>query len=844
MKLSLNQLRQCTEAYNWSDDLLDITVNSLVDKIGAQLGGIDEVDKLGDKYKGIIIVKVVECIKHPNADKLSLCKIDDGGKAENVARDDKGLVQVVCGAPNVRAGLTVAWLPPGSTVPDSIGKDPFTLEARELRGAISNGMLASPKELALNDNHDGILELDDDQLAGADFAEAYGLKDEVILDIENKMFTHRPDCFGLIGLAREIAGIEGKPFHSPDWYKVKLDLPAVETEQLPFKVNNELPEKVSRFTVIAMSEVKVGPSPLWLQIGLNKLGVRSINNVVDLTNYYMLLTGQPLHAYDYDKVKQLSSGDEAVLTVRSPRSEEEIELLNGKTVEPRSGTIMIATDTKAIAIGGVMGGVETEVDDSTKNILIESANFNMYSVRRTSMENGLFTDGVTRFTKGQSPLQTLSVLLKIVEDMKRLTNAKVASEVLDNNNIEQVVMERESLFVSIDISLEFINTRLGLNLSEEEISTILSNVEFKVEKDNDNLKISAPFWRTDIELREDVVEEVGRLYGYDKLPLVLPKRSLAPAVKDELLEAKSRIRSRLSRYGANEILTYSFVDGNLLEKSGQDKEKAFELSNALRPELQFYRLSLVPSLLDKVHPNQKAGYDEFALFEIGKSHSLDQVNDGEIVEFELTALVVAANDKLKKAGSAYYQAKDYLCALAGTELEFEPLPTNMADSYMAAFYSPNRSAKVTVKSTQEFLGVVGEFKPEVSKNLKLPKYCAGFEVDTTVIGKLLRTASSYKELSRFPGISQDISLKVKKEVSYKSLSDLIGESLTSTKPDKTTFSLSPRDIYESEKDPEHKNITLRLNISCYARTMTDTEVAQLLDAAAQVALSQLHAERL
>jgi phenylalanyl-tRNA synthetase beta chain len=844
MKLSLNQLSQCTELNNWSADLLDIGVDKLVDKIGAQLGAIDEVIKFGNKYNGIVIVKVATCIKHPNADKLSLCKIDDGGKVQDVARDDQGLVQVVCGAPNVKSGLMVAWLPPGSVVPDSASKDPFTLEAREIRGEISNGMLASPKELALNDNHDGILELDSDKQPGSDFAEVYGLNNDVILDIENKMFTHRPDCFGLIGVAREIAGIEGKAFTSPNWFKLKLDLPETQSEGLKVSVNNELPERVARFTVLALSDVQVKPSPLWLQISLNKLGVRSINNVVDLTNYYMLLTGQPLHAYDYDKVKALSSGDEAVLTVRSPKPEEEIALLNGKTVEPNSETIIIATDKKAIGIGGVMGGAETEVDDSTKNIIIECANFNMYSVRRTSMALGLFTDAVTRFTKGQSPLQTLCVLLKITEHLKELSGAKVAGQVIDNNNVEQLVMDRESLYPSIDITLDFINSRLGLNLSSEEVSTILSNVEFKIEVSEDMISVTAPFWRTDIELREDVVEEVGRLYGYDKLPLILPKRSLTPIQKDDLLEAKAQIRSSLSRYGANEILTYSFVDGNLLDKSGQNKEKAFELANALRPELQFYRLSIIPSLLDKVHPNLKAGFDEFALFEIGKSHSLDHVNDGEIVEFELTSLVVAAADKLKKAGNAYYQAKDYLTTLAKAELVFEPLPDNMASSYMAAFYEPNRSAKVIVKETQEFLGIVGEFKPSVTRSLKLPKYCAGFEVDTTVLAKLKKKDKTYQQLSRFPSIIQDISLKVDKKISYESLKDLVRETIDKSKPEQTSFSLGPLDIYESEADTDHKNITLRLTIACYTRTMTDNEVSSLLDTAANAAQSKLHAQRL
>jgi phenylalanyl-tRNA synthetase beta chain len=223
MKVSLNLLRYLARHYQLADKLVPEDTNQLLNLIGAQLAGIDEVKYVGGKYDGVVIAKVLESRKHENSDHLSICIVDDGGKVTDVSRDADGHVQVVCGAPNVRAGLTVAWLPPGSTVPSSVDVgEPFVLEAREIRGEVSNGMLASPKELAIGDNHDGILEIDDEIKPGTPFGEYFGLKDDVIIDMENKMFTHRPDCFGVLGVAREIAGIQGLKFTSPKWYDAKL----------------------------------------------------------------------------------------------------------------------------------------------------------------------------------------------------------------------------------------------------------------------------------------------------------------------------------------------------------------------------------------------------------------------------------------------------------------------------------------------------------------------------------------------------------------------------------------------------------------------------------------------
>lgn len=846
MKVSLNKIRFAGEHFK-VPNLVPDGLDKLVEKIGAQLGAVEEVEPYGDRFEGVIIVKVVECEKHPNADKLSLCRVDDGGAVKKVERDDDGLVQVVCGAPNVRKGILAAWLPPGATVPSTRGKDPFVLEAREFRGQVSNGMLASLKELGIGDSHEGILEVDADVKPGTTFIEAYRAEGEAVIEIENKMFTHRPDCFGLMGITREVAGIQGLPFKSPDWYVIDPAFPGVEGEALPLKVTNELPELVPRFTAIAMSDVKVGPSPVWLQIVLSELGVRPINNIVDFTNFWMLETGQPLHAYDYDKLKTLS-GAEPTIVIRKPQKGEKIKLLNGKEIEPQADTIMIATDKKLIGVGGVMGGSETEVDEHTRNIVLECANFDMYSIRRASMAHGLFTDAVTRFTKGQSPLQNLAVLARIVEHVREDAGGRVAGKAIDSNHVNAKVRERGSLYPPVRTSAEFINARLGLELSAADIKKLLENVEFTVETEGKELVVVAPFWRTDIEIPEDIVEEVGRLYGYDRLPLELPKRELTPAPRDALLDAKAVIRNRLVKAGANEVLTYSFVPGSMLDKTGQDRAEAFEIANALSPDLQYYRLSLMPSLLEKVHPNIKAGFEDFALFEIGKTHSADlKDSEGLPGEFECTALVVTAEDKLKKPGAPYYQARAYLEAMVdGVELTFKPVTKDAMKYPIVQPYEPSRSALVSVKDG-DFLGIIGEFKPGVARALKLPQFTAGFEIDTTVLQPLIQKGPAYRPLSRFPSVKQDITFKVKAELAYQELYDFLNETLAAgsgTGSLKIGAWIEPLDMYQKSGDEAHKQLTFRVTAVSDDRTLTDKEVGKLLDDVAAAAHKKYGAERL
>lgn len=819
MKVSVNWLKQFMD--------IQLPVDQLVQRIGAQLGEVESVEYIGAKYKDVIVARVVTCDKHPNADKLSVCTIDDGGIVQNVERAENGYVTVVCGAPNVRTGMIVAWLPPGSVVPATFSKDPFVLEARDLRGVTSNGMLASASELAITEDHTGILEIDVEANPGTSFMDVYEL-DDYIIDIENKMFTHRPDCFGMLGVAREIAGISNVAFTSPDWYLKSLDRIKLGPERLPLYVRNEAGGLVPRLMAVAMAGVTVRPSPVIIQTYLSRVGLRPINNIVDVTNYLMLLTGQPLHAYDYDKIKAVS-GEIPTLIARTAHEAEKLALLNSKTIELNDSSIVIATDKQAIGVAGVMGGAETEVDVSTKNIILEVANFDMYNIRRTSMRLGLFTDAVTRFNKGQSPLQNDIILEEAVATLQYVSGAQVASEVFD-------VKESLPATPTVTVNATFINQRLGLTATADDMAQRLRNVEFKVTVDGDELSVTAPYWRTDISIKEDVVEEVGRLIGYDHLPLGLPKRTIKPAAHNQLLNIKKTIRNRLASFGANELLTYSFVHGNLLERVGQDKSQSYKLSNALSPDIQYYRLSLLPSLLEKVHFNIKAGHNNFALFELNKSFNKTVADTDEPDlpgEQESLAFVYASQHN--HAAAAYYQANLYATKLLqslGVNYLVGPIEQEPTEAGMQQLLKPfelSRSAVVTVNG--ELIGVIGEFNQATRKNLKLPLTSSGFEFN---IEKLARHAreNSYVEAPKYPKVEQDICLKVDSQMSYQTLHDFVSAELAIFMHGRMLPSLTPLDIYQRADDPQFKQITFRFVVASYDKTMTAEEVNTMLDTVA------------
>lgn len=806
---------------NWLKKFTDIngTVDELATLIGARLVEIESVHDLGAKYKGVIVARIVECAPLEGSDHLNVTKIDDGGVVENVERDKNGLVQVVCGAPNVRAGLFVAWLPPSSTVPETFDEaEPFVLGAKPLRGVMSNGMLASARELDLYDDHSGILEIDKDAAPGTPFAELYELND-YLLDIENKSLTHRPDAFGVIGFAREVAGIQGLPFATPAWLEV-LEA-AVEndgsTEAPAIKI--EVPELSDRFQAIVLSGVNENAkSPVQLQTYLARSGVRPINASVDVSNYLMLLTGQPSHTYDYDKLKAVA-GDDFTIRVRLAHPEETLALLDGKEVKLDASDIVVAAGETAVGLAGIMGGQSTTVDETTKAVLFESATFDLYHMRSSQMRHGIFSEAVTRFTKGiPAPLST-PVLNEAVRMLQAYTGAHATSPV-----VQDYPGAKEPIVVRIGVAQ--INATLGTQYAAEDVADLLNNVGFQTIFEGLEVIITVPYWRQDIHIGEDIIEEVGRLAGFDSINLTLPQREFVAVMPNAFDMLRARLRKNFVRAGANEVVTYSFVHGDVLKKAGQIPDNAYRIVNSISPDLQYYRQSLTPSLLSNVFANVKAGYSSFALFEANKVHQKVDALTAEYVPVERDNLaLVLTNAKAK--GVAYYDAKamlEYALGVEGVVPAYHPLTEQTEATY--APFEPKRSALVVDKKSGAIIGVVGEYKKSVQKAFKTPEYTAGFEISPRAIQLSLESVGiQYRPLSKYPGTERDICFQVHQTVAYEAIINPVREVLESTG---LIAEISPLDIYKPEEG-ETKNITIRIALTSYEKTMTNEEVSAVIN---------------
>lgn len=823
MIISLNWLKQYTD--------ITVPVNELVSLIGSRLVEIESVTSLSEKYADVRIVRVVTCEDVDGSDHLHLTTIDDGSVVEGVERNADGFVQVVCGAPNVRVGMLAAWLPPASTVPETFGSaDPFVLSAKPLRGHVSNGMLASAKELDLFDEHDGIIEVDVDAQPGASFAEAYQLND-VLLDIENKSLTHRPDAFGVIGFAREVAAIQGNTFKTPEWLR-DLTPEFSPSGDASIKVVVEDASLSDRFTAIILegaSESAV--SPLQMQTWLARSGVRPISAIVDVTNYLMLLTGQPMHAYDYDKFLKVSGGVNEI-RVRKGRPNETLTLLDGTIVTLDADDMVIAAGDVAVGLAGVMGGANTEIDASTTRILLECATFDLYNLRGAMMKHGIFTEAITRLTKGVPAALSAPVQAEAVRLLSQHASATLVSGLC-----EDYPGQRDE--TAIEISVQHVNAILGTTLSADEMSAVLTAVEMPVEKTSDHMLIvTVPYWRHDLTIAEDIIEEIGRLRGFDEIAPTLPLRTFTAVSPTDFDTFRASLRQALVRSGANEVLTYSFVHGDMMTKAGQNPEEAYRLVNSLSPQLQYFRQSLTPSLLSAIHPNIKAGFDSFALFELNKFHTKRHDLTEENVPKELDSLALVIAYRKKQSFSSYYAAKRYADALftaIGVLVVYKPLEAG-SDYPVSQPFEPKRSARVFAADGTTMLGVVGEYKASVARDFKLPSTAAGFELSTKALFYVTADAgSTYTPLSRYPSIERDMCFQVDQTVTYQTVVDAAHAALAETL---LQTAIAPVDIYQG--DESVKNITIRITLTSHMETLTSQQAGEVLDKVTEAVIQQTH----
>lgn len=769
---------------NWLKEFVNIPVpdEELIRLIGARLVEVEGVIDELHKYDNIYVVRVESAEKIPDTH-LTLCQI-------NVGKNE--LVQVLCGAPNVRQGMLAAWIAPGATVPASIAEGtPFVIGTRKMLGKYdSNGMLAAADELGFGEDHEGIIEINPDEAKPGDLlADVYNLKD-LILEIENKSLTHRPDTFGLIGFAREVAGILGQQFNTNEAILAgargvfEFDgIPRVGKGNLSVKILND--GICDRYTALLLEKHGELKKKYFSKVDvvLSKAGMKPIDPIVDATNYLMLLTGQPLHAFDYDKFLNVGGNGRADVVVRLARDGEKLVLLDDKEIVLNENDIVICSGNIPVALAGAMGGKSTMIDEDTKNVLIESATFSLYNLRKTQMAHGIFSEAITRFTKGQPAYQTLDVACFAASMLSEGFRASALVDEYKNEPSENKIV----------IAADEINGLLGTDYDSKLIADTLLNVEFGVKEKHNNYEIIAPLWRTDIHIKEDIIEEVGRLLGYDNIVPTLPRHFTAN--KNEMFDFKHDIRINMKSFGANEVLTYSFVSEKILKRAGLDEKNSYKIVNSISPDLQYVRQSIVPSLLDKAHMNQKLPVNKFAIFEMNKVYRKDWGVNDENVPTERTNMGFVLAER-KTLGTAYYQAQKFLNELLnhfGATAEYRQLKNNYPEGLP---FEKKRAAEVYVDD--KYIGVIGEFKNSVKKNFKLSDYLAGFEISLDELIKLRKTKT----------IRNDFSIKDKQDLTVTSANEY-SDVFDEVKKKYPEAEVTPVSIYQPDNSDE-KNYTFHL----------------------------------
>jgi phenylalanyl-tRNA synthetase beta chain len=635
---------------SWLQEYVRVSLDPQALADGLTMAGL-EVDTVEDRYAYLATVvagRILEVLPHKNADRLQICRVDVGD----------GELQIVCGAPNPKAGMISPCALPGTRLPDGT-----VLKEGSIRGERSQGMLCSEVELLLGEDSGGIMALDGDAPVGMPLNTLLSLSDPVF---EIDLTPNRPDCLGIVGIAREVAAFSENGLRYPD-EKIPTELidGSTRIDQLT-SVRIEAPELCPRYTARLIRDVTVAPSPLWLQDRLLSVGLNPINNIVDITNFVMMETGQPLHAFDFDNLEE----NRIVVQTAAASGSLLFTTLDGKERQLGEEVLMICDGKKPVGIGGVMGGMNSEIENSTRHVLLESACFNPVSIRKTAKSLALPSDAAHRFERGVDPDGTLRALNRAARLVAELGGGRIVEGTIDEN---PRVFHPEA----IDVSVTTTNNRLGTALNADDIIGLLSPIEFTTEKrDPDSLSVTPPSWRVDVRRFEDVSEEIARRFGYDRIRTTFPS---IPAEANEMpapITVRNRIKRTLSGLGFSEAICYSFISGEtwnrLLLPENHPWRGAIRVLNPISEDQAVMRTSLVPGLLEAARRNISLQNRHLKLYETGKVFLPDGTSPTSAREEEmLTGLWSGSRDPLswhdKETPCDFYDIKgaleDLLAAL-------------------------------------------------------------------------------------------------------------------------------------------------------------------------------------
>jgi len=780
----------------WLKDYVDIKLDpeELAERLtmaGLEVKGIQTI---GGTWDSIVIGEIISLNPHPNADRLKLATVNLGTEQ----------VTTVCGAPNIELGQIVPFAHIGARLIDPHTEKTVLLKPAKIRGVTSGGMVCSEKELGISDNHECILVLPSEAPIGAPLGVYLG---DVIFDLD--ITPNRPDCLSVIGVAREIAALTAEPLRLPPIHYEELEKPIDSFASVDI---NE-PDLCPRYCASLITGIKIAPSPSWLQQRLNSCGMRPINNVVDATNYVMLEYGQPLHAFDYHNLKGRQ------IIVRRARNGETIITIDGIKRALNPDILVIADKDEAVAVAGIMGGLDSEVTDKTDNILLESANFNQAVIRRGCSHLQVQSEASIRFDKGLNSELPLLPLKRATQLLLELAGSRAAKGIID-------VYPGKSKPKPMLLSAQEVKRLSGLKVNINEILKVLKALGFECQEGDSGsqISVSVPYWRSDVKCSADLVEEVVRIIGYEKIPITrlgspLPqqKSKLSPAAQRSNLREK--LRNILTGFGFQEILTYSLVSLEKLQKLYPKLEleiTPLKVANPMTKEQEYLRTSLRSGLLATLAHNQKFEQAGIRLFEIGKvflPRGKDLPEEKEMLCAVLSGTRTELSWQADKDPLDFFDAKGVLENLLnqlGLKANFD-----IGDDEILFL---GRGADIIVEDGK--IGIVGDVHPRVVQAFELSGAACLIEVDLEKLLTEITGIKEYKPIPRFPSVTRDIALVIDEQVSYRTVENII-----------QSFPLVKRiilfDLYRGEQIREgKKSFAIRIIYQSPKHTLTDEEVDQ------------------
>ena len=783
MLISLNWLKQYI-------DLDGIEINEMENSLTMIGQEVEKIEIAGSNLENVVTAKIIEKEMHPDSDHLTVCKVDNG----------KEILQIVCGASNHKAGDKVVLAQIGAKLSED-----FVIKKGKIRGKESCGMLCSEVELGIGSDKDGIIILPEDAPIGVPFKDYLGINDTVF---ELEITPNRPDCLSHIGIARELSAYYGKELKYPET-EIKSEISEKTSDNV--KVSIEDSNLSRRYVTRILKNVTVKESPKWLKERIEAVGLRSINNIVDVSNFILMEMNHPNHVFDLDKIE----GNE--IKVKSAVKGDKLVTLDEQERELEDGDIVICDSKKILALGGVMGGLDSEVTDNTKNILLEVAQFNPQNVRKTSRRLTLSSDSSYRFERGIDVEDSI----KVINRLANLIQEVAGGEIL-NGYVDVYPVPHENKVA--ELNFERLNRFVGKVIPREKVIEILRNLEIDVKDNGETLTLTAPSYRGDLELEQDYFEEVIRMYGFDNIENILPRVDINKNSTLDTTKLTDRVKTICASVGLKEVINYSFIPKDALQKlkfTGVSEDKLIDISNPITEDFVTMRPTLLYSLIKNAKDNMNRNVSNIRFFEV--SRTFEKAEELAKEDIKVGIILAGENDKTlwnpKPVHYDFYDLKGIVEEIF-SKLKFQSF--SIKRSVQTEFH-PGRSADVFVG--KEYIGSFGEIHPDVLENFGLDKKTVLVtEFNIELIKKYINKPFVYQGIVKYPAVPRDLALVMNENI-------LVGDVLkTIEKIDKKVEKVELFDIYQGiGVEPGKKSVAISILLRDDSKTLEEKEINDIID---------------